>query len=312
MANKYVSVVTGGTNSAPTTAAEVNAVATDFISSGVIGTTTNTSGVSPATGAFAVNAQGTPDMTVAVTGGVAYVTATPAGGTSQMIRVFMDAAENVTIASNSSGSTKYDWIYISLNATNLANPAVTKDNVATLVRSRSTSSSSDDGTPPTYGKLIAIVTVANGASSITNGNITDSRVGATIGETDTWQTWSPTFANITVGNGSLIARYIRVGKIVYYAMTFQLGSTSSVGTGPTFTLPVTANPHGLDMMFGWVTDAGVNDYVAPVCLDSSTVARWRVFTIGSAGVITSSVTATSPFTFGTGDILGAKGWYEIN
>lgn len=176
----FTSILTGGSNNHETTAEAANAVATDLLNEGVVGAITNTSGVAPATGAFAVNAQGTPDMTVAVTAGVAYVTATPTGQNSQNFRVRSTAEEDVTIAANSSGSTKYDWIYIKIDPDDAANPAVNGDDVATLVVSRSTSAASDDGTPPTYGYAIAVVTVANAASSITNGNITDKRVVAGV------------------------------------------------------------------------------------------------------------------------------------
>lgn len=115
-------------------------------------------------------------MTVAVSSGVAYVAGTPTSQNSQKIRVKNSASANVTIAANASGSTKYDWLYISLDATKLANPAVGADDVATLVTSRSSNASTDDGTPPTYGYNLVVITVANGASSITNGNIADKRV----------------------------------------------------------------------------------------------------------------------------------------
>lgn len=174
-----VSIMQGGVNNHPTTSEEANGIATDFVSEGIVGAYTNTSGVAPATGAFAVNAQGTPDMTVAVSAGVAYVTGTPSSQNSQTFRVKSGASENVTIAANSSGSTKYDWVYIKLDATLLNAPTLAGTTTATLVTSRSTSSTADDGTPPTYGYPIAVVTVANGASSITNGTIADVRVNST-------------------------------------------------------------------------------------------------------------------------------------
>lgn len=168
-------ILTGGSNSHQTTSEEANQISTDFVSAGIVGSFTNTSGVAPATGSFAVNAQGTPDMTVAVSAGTAYVTATPSSQGSQKLRVKNSATSNVTISANASGSTKYDWIYISISAANAANPNSAADNVATLVASRSSSANTDDGTPPTYGYALAVVTVANGASSITNGNIQDVR-----------------------------------------------------------------------------------------------------------------------------------------
>lgn len=181
----YANILTGVSNNHETTSENANQLATDFVSEGVVGAITNTSGVAPATGAFAVNAQGTPNMTVAVSAGVGYVTATPSGQASQTLRIYNNASSNVTIAANSSGSTKYDWIYISVSAANAANPNSAGDNVATLVASRSSSASTDDGTPPTYGYPLAVVTVTNGASSITNGNIADKRerTGATATNT---------------------------------------------------------------------------------------------------------------------------------
>ena len=176
-----VSIMNGVTNSHPTTSEEANGLATDFVSEGVIGTYTNTGSAAPTTGAFSINAQGTPDMTVAVGSGVAYVQGTPASQNSQMFRVYNSASENVTISANSSGSTKYDWLYIKLDATLLNAPTLAGTTTATLVTSRSTSSSSDDGTPPTYGYPIAVITVSNGASSITNSVIRDIRGNADIG-----------------------------------------------------------------------------------------------------------------------------------
>lgn len=46
--------------------------------------------------------------------------------------------------------------------------------------SRSSSASTDDGTPPTYGYPIAVVTVANGFTTITNANIRDVRSNSTV------------------------------------------------------------------------------------------------------------------------------------
>ena len=180
-----VSVLTGGSSNHTTSSEEVNAYATDFVSQGIVGSFTNTGGVAPATGAFAVNAQGTPDMTVAVSSGVAYVTAVPSSQNSQKLRVRNSASSNVTISANASGSTKYDWVYIKIDATNANTPNTAGDNVATLVTSRSSSASTDDGTPPTYGYCIAVVTVANGASSIANASIRDVRNLATISATST-------------------------------------------------------------------------------------------------------------------------------
>lgn len=175
----YVSVLTGGTNNFATTSEHLNSLATDILSEGVVGAVANSVGIAPMTGGLAVNAQGTPNMTVAVTAGKAYVEATPSGQASQLLRANI-AAQNVTISSNSTGSTRYDWLYVKIDAANAANPNAAGDNVASLVTSRSTSASTDNGTPPTYGYAIAVITVSNGATSIVNGNIADVRTSVVV------------------------------------------------------------------------------------------------------------------------------------
>lgn len=199
----YLSVLTGGSNNFATTSEHLNALQTDILSQGVTGTIGNTSGVAPATGSLACNAQGSPNMTVAVTAGKCYVTATPTSQGSQLFRANI-AAQNATIAANSTGGTRYDWIYVTVSAANAANPNVAGDNVVSITVSRSTSSATDNGTPPTYGYCIAVVTVINGASSITNGSITDRRSAVSISNNSSTDGWTAAEAtpNTVTANGN--------------------------------------------------------------------------------------------------------------
>lgn len=232
------SVVTGGTNNHATTVSEVNAIGSDFFSQGVVGAMTNTSGVAPATGGYAVNAQGTPNMTVAVSGGTAYITATPSGQSSQLLRAYSAAGDSAyTINANASGSTKYDWIYLQVNPTNANNPAADASDVTAIYTSRSSSNTTDNGSPPTYGIPLAIVTVANGASSIANSNISDSRYntsggGALLGNIRTYtasSTWTKPngikFAVVeTVGGGGAGG-----GSVVGSGTQHSIGSGGAAG-----------------------------------------------------------------------------------
>lgn len=183
-------ILRGGANSHQTTAEEANALATDFVAEGIVGSVGNSSGVAPATGGFAVNASS--GMILAISSGVAYVTGTPTSQNSQTFRVSNSATANTTISANSSGSTKYDWVYIKLDPTNMADPNSAADNVATIVVSRSSSPSTDDGTPPTYSYPLAVVTVANGAVAIANGSIRDirSQVALNTGTSNAVDGWT--------------------------------------------------------------------------------------------------------------------------
>lgn len=240
------SIITGGSNNHETTSTEANAVATDFFSEGVVGAITNTSGVAPATGSFAVNAQGTPDATVAVSSGTAYTTATPTGQTSQLLRTYNSGTENVTISANSSGSTKYDWIYLKIDPDNAADSNAAADNIATLVASRSSSASTDDGTPPTYGTLLAVVTVANGFSTITNANIADKRAksgpnsiapadgdSATVATSQT--TTSTSYTDLSTAGPSVTVYVGSSGKVLISLTARASNSSTATGTKMGFT-----------------------------------------------------------------------------
>ena len=182
------SVVTGGSNSHATVAEEINAYATDFVTQGVVGTFGLNAG-SGGTGSFAVNADASPDMGITIKAGQAYVSATPSSQGAQVLRARASSDYTAyTINANASGSTKYDWIYLSVSAVNANTPSASADNVTSIYISRSTSNSTDNGSAPTYGLLLAVVTVANGASSITNSNISDRRVQASVSTAGTSNT----------------------------------------------------------------------------------------------------------------------------
>lgn len=176
-----VSLLNGGTNSHPEPAANFGSVATDFVANGIVGAVTNTAGVSPATGGLSVNQEASPNNQVQIAAGTAWVTGTPSGGSSQNFRIVNSAAIDQTLNPNVTGGTRYDWIYLSLDTTKLANPGVNADDVATIVVSRSTSASTDNGGgAPTYGYNLAVVTVANAFTTIANAAISDKRVQAGI------------------------------------------------------------------------------------------------------------------------------------
>ncbi len=134
---------------------------------------------------YKVEAQATPDMTVKVNTGKAYV-ANPSG--SMVYVSDLDANANVTIASNSSGNPRIDAIVIKLDLG--VTPNNYADNVASLVAVQGTPAASPSA--PTDGEIqtavgsgnpfyrLANVTVANGATSITNANISDQRSGVQL------------------------------------------------------------------------------------------------------------------------------------
>lgn len=164
------SIAIGGTNSYATPPAGVQSRIDELIYPGIMNP-----------GDYAVTAQGSPNMTVAVASGSAILSATPTSESARLFRADHSQSDNVTIAANSSGSTKFDLVYLLLPAAGLHTPASSGDLTAgsTLLTSRqATSGMSLSGAGITNGILLAEVSVANGASSIVTGNITDKRVRA--------------------------------------------------------------------------------------------------------------------------------------
>lgn len=129
---------------------------------------------------------------------------------------------------------------------------------------------------------------------------------------DAWTSWTPTLVNLTLGNGTVSAKYHRIGRRICWRFKFTLGSTSAVGTLPSFTLPVPAHADYLttDSFLGGATliDTGVAGYGGLVVCSSGGAPIF--LRVGGSGAANVAVTATAPFTWGTGDVLSANGTYE--
>lgn len=129
---------------------------------------------------LAVQQQTSPDMTVKVLLGHAYVK----GATGSAYPVIVDANTNVTIGANSSGNPRIDAVVLYIDKA--ATPTTTADNVAKLIAVQGTPAGSptapSDGTVQTAVGAsnpflrLANVTVASGATSIVTANIADVRV----------------------------------------------------------------------------------------------------------------------------------------
>lgn len=135
-------------------------------------------------GDFFVEAQSSPNMTVKVNLGYAFVQKSDKSKTYP-VRLY-SSTQNVTITSNSSGNTRKDAVILFINLG--TSPNTTATDVAELVAVVGTPSASP--TSPTDNDILtsigasnpfirlADVTVGSGVSTITNTNILDTRVRA--------------------------------------------------------------------------------------------------------------------------------------
>ena len=124
-----------------------------------------------------------------------------------------------------------------------------------------------------------------------------------------WTTWTPTYTNITLGNGTVVARYQQTGKTVSFFISLTFGSTTAItGTFPGFSLPVTAAA-SFNQFLGFITDAGVGTFNATVDCNTTTAYPCAMSSSG-AYAVTTYATTTVPMTWTTSDSFSFNGTYE--
>lgn len=247
---------------------------------------------------------------------------------------------SVTIPAAPSTNSRMDSVVLyrdltaTSNSTVTDNPAVTGYQVVSGTAAASPVAPTDaqiraaipNGASAAYC-VVKNVTVAAGTSTILNSMISagyEARISSSLVPAGTviqgvnggaWQVWTPTFTNLTVGSGTLEAKYIQIGKTVFYRMAFVLGPGSVIGTTPTLTLPVAAatqlgstnsHPIGSANLY----DNGTNNIPGAVVRTSTTVCLIRAITSGSGITMQSNITATLPFVWAAGDELSVWGTYE--
>jgi hypothetical protein len=114
-----------------------------------------------------------------------------------------------------------------------------------------------------------------------------------------WESYTPTWGNLTVGNGTVVTNYVRIGSMVTYTGKITIGSTTSVSGFVNVTLPVTAEDAFMNGSARY-NDDGTRSYVGAVNITSGR---------GSLGFTHSESggfgfwNATNPFTIAAGDLV---------
>lgn len=118
-----------------------------------------------------------------------------------------------------------------------------------------------------------------------------------------WTSFSPTMPGSTFGNATSVGQYIQLGKLVHAMMNVTFGTTTSVGTFLYVSLPVAAAA---------VVPTHVGSGIALGSIRSSLSVELestldKVLFVSAAGAL---VSATSPFTWGSGDIIRYSVTYQ--
>ena len=127
-----------------------------------------------------------------------------------------------------------------------------------------------------------------------------------------WTSYTPTLTSITQGNGTLAAKYAQVGKICFVNFVFTLGTTSTVGSYPGFSLPVTSNQSAMYANGNaLLLQTGVAEYYGLIYLNTTTQAAFFAQNVAGTYLRDAPISATVPFTWGSTNKFTANFWYEV-
>lgn len=141
----------------------------------------------------------------------------------------------------------------------------------------------------------------------------DAHFYSFLGDNLAWQSWTPTGTNFTIGNGTYACAYIKIGKTVICRFKVTLGNTSSMGSDPTFTLPLTASAaSSAGHLIGnlYVEDSGTAAYYGVIRITSTTTFALNIQSAGATYVAAAGINSTSPFTWTTNDFVAGYFVYE--
>jgi hypothetical protein len=127
-----------------------------------------------------------------------------------------------------------------------------------------------------------------------------------------WQAWTPTYSNVTVGNGSIVARYQQIGKLVTVFFKLNIGTTTSVSNYGTIALPVQASQSQYMTGVASFVDNGASIYGGWAYIESGGNSFYFVanLTNGAYATFAPANTTGTPTTFGNTDSWFAAFTYE--
>jgi hypothetical protein len=137
-----------------------------------------------------------------------------------------------------------------------------------------------------------------------------------------WTTWTPTWTSTgtppALVNGTVTARYVRIGNAVFCRFKYLVGSSDTLGTGIwEWTLPIAAQSSDVDYAgVAKLEDAGNAGYGPAAVRITASTSKFQFQTplitthVGSVYVVNAQVTSTIPFSWGTGDYIAGSFFYE--
>lgn len=138
--------------------------------------------------------------------------------------------------------------------------------------------------------------------------------GAAPGGTFNYTTFTPTYTNLTIGNGSTSGRFVEIGKFVHCTIQIVFGSTTSITGNLQIQAPTGAStistPTNTYIGNTRALDAGVDNYAGSILVSNSSLVMPFVNTATGTYTTPSLIGPSVPFSWGTNDELQLSFIYQ--
>lgn len=152
-------------------------------------------------------------------------------------------------------------------------------------------------------------------AKILDSAVTPAKLFTGTGSTWVWQSWVPTWTNVTIGNGTVVANYIQTGKTVNYYVKFTLGGSSAITGTIGLTMPTAmSTAYGnsdtqIDATIN-IIDNGTAQFYGTHTIATRTTMSVFVLNAASTYLTRTNTSSTVPMTWVSGDFLEISGTYQ--
>lgn len=237
-----------------------------------------------------------------------------AGNTS--FTIYDQIATTARLTINSSGTVSLNVpLPVSSGGTAVSSASITAfNNITGYTASGATGTTSTNlvfSTSPTMitPKATTTIGVGNATPSASGSGISFPATQSASTDANTLDdyeegTWTPTFTNLTIGNGTVSGSYVKIGRMVHVTCTLTFGTTTSIsGSVLVGSLPFSCSVNAV--MYALLFDAGFSQYALMTNIDSGGSGTGPYIANSTGG----QWNATTPFVAATGDSFRLTGTY---